>query len=60
MNINKEQSKHLAETARVVAIAQFAAFGYTAVVNQQYSIAILSTLWFVAAEWLAVMLLEDQ
>lgn len=60
MNLNKEQAKHLAETARVVAIAQFAAFGYTAVVNQQYSIAMLSTLWFVAAEWLAVMLLEDQ
>lgn len=60
MNLNKEQTKHLSETARVVAIAQFAAFGYTAVVNQQYSIAILCTLWFVAAEWLAVMLLEDQ
>lgn len=60
MNLNKEQAKHLAETARVVAIAQFAAFGYTAVVNQQHLIAMLSTLWFVAAEWLAVMLLEDQ
>ncbi len=60
MKLNEEQAKHLADSARVVAIAQFAAFGYTAVVNQQYSIAILSTLWFIAAEWLAVLLLEDQ
>ncbi len=46
MKLSKEQAKHLAETTRIVAIAQLAAFGYTAVVNQQYALAILSTLWF--------------
>lgn len=60
MRLNKEQSKHLAETARIIAIAQFAAFGYTAVVNQQYALAIFSTVWFFAAEGLAVLLLEDK
>ncbi len=60
MKLNKEQAKHLADTARIVAVAQFAAFGYTATVNQQYLIAVISSLWFFAAEWLAVMLLEGE
>lgn len=59
MRLNKEQAKHLAETARIVGIAQFAAFGYTAVVDQQHLLAMLSAVWFVAAELLAVLLLED-
>jgi len=60
MRLNKEQSKHLADTARLVAIAQFAAFGYTALTEQQYLMTLLSTLVFVEFESMALFLLGDK
>jgi hypothetical protein len=58
--LNREQAKHLAETARLIAVAQFAAFGYTSIVNHQYLLTILSTVIFVELELVAVLLLGDK
>lgn len=44
MRLNKEQAKHLADTARIIAIAQFAAFGYTSFAEQQYLMTLVSAL----------------
>jgi hypothetical protein len=58
--LNHEQAKHLAETARLIAVAQFAAFGYTSFVNDQYLLTILSTVIFAELELVAVLLLGDK
>lgn len=60
MKLNEEQAKHLADTARLVAIAQFAAFGYTSFAEQQYLMTILSALVFAEFESLALLLLGDK
>lgn len=60
MKLNEEQAKHLADTARLVAIAQFASFGYTSFAEQQYLMTILSALVFAEFESLALLLLGDK
>jgi len=57
--LHREQSKHLAETARLIAVAQFSVFGYASVTDEQYLLAILSIVIFVELETVAVLLLGD-
>ena len=59
MSINKEQAVHLAETLRIVALAQFGFFGYTALkhVDKHWFILLWCSVWFVYLELCAVFLL---
>ncbi len=59
MRLNKEQTKHLADTLRAVAFAQFAAFGYVAMKEESYTIFVISAVLFVFLEVVAVVILED-
>ncbi|MFZ5593699.1 MAG: hypothetical protein ACOY4D_05480 [Pseudomonadota bacterium] len=59
MRLNTEQAKHLAETFRAVAFAQFAAFGYVAIQKQDYITFVVSTGLFFCLIAFAVLLLED-
>lgn len=58
--LNREQAKHLAETARIVAVAQFAAFGYTSLSDHQYLLTPMSAVLFAEIELVAVLLLGDK
>ena len=58
-SLNSEQAKHLAETARLIAAAQFAVFGYTSIHEHRLFITLISAALFVEIEWLAVLLLEN-
>lgn len=62
MKLNREQAKHLAETMRIVAIAQFGYFGYYGLIHwtTQRSQFVLSSLLFVIIELLAVALLTEE
>lgn len=59
MELNKEQAKHLADTLRVVAIAQFGYFGYDSLKVGMWPMVAVSFLLFVALEFLALTALED-
>ena len=58
-SLNSEQAKHLAETARLIAAAQFAVFGYTSLYEHRLLITLFSAVIFVEIEWMAVKLLEN-
>ena len=58
-SLNAAQVKHLAETARLIATAQFAVFGYTSLQEHRWLITLLSAVIFAEMEWLAVKLLEN-
>ncbi|MHB8409558.1 MAG: hypothetical protein ACYDHY_15950 [Acidiferrobacterales bacterium] len=61
MKLNKEQTKHLADTFRIIAIAQFGFFGYHGLIKwaTQWETFVWSAAVFVVCEWAAVWFLED-
>lgn len=58
MKLNREQAKHLAETLRIVAIAQFGVYGYHGITGGLMGNVIASAFLFVYLEFVAVFLLE--
>ena len=60
MKLNNEQAKHLAGTLRIVAVAQFAAFGWAAIQSSDW----LGTLWpttlFILLEFIALYALQEE
>ncbi|WP_145930813.1 hypothetical protein [Acidihalobacter prosperus] len=61
MKLNQEQARHLADTFRIVAVAQFGFFGYHGLVewNTHGFTLLWSTAVFIVSEWLAVRLLKE-
>ena len=62
VRINKEQAKHLADSFRIVAIAQFGFFGYHGLVNwsTQWATFVWSAAVFIMCEGAAIWFLEDR
>lgn len=61
MRLNKEQAKHLADSTRIVAIAQFGYFGYHGLVEWKghWFTLVWAVFTYVAFEWFAVRLLQE-
>lgn len=61
VRFNKEQAKHLADTFRIVAIAQFGFFGYHGLIKwpEGWAAFVWSAILFAVLDWVAVRLLEN-
>lgn len=57
--MNLEQAKHLANSARAIGVAQFAAYGYDAMksVNTDWAVVLASLIGYLISEVLAYKLL---
>lgn len=61
MRLNGEQAKHVAETLRIVAVAEFGFFGYTAGLERHdWWLMAASLLSFTLIEYAAVLILGDR
>ncbi|MDH4275841.1 MAG: hypothetical protein OEW08_12465 [Gammaproteobacteria bacterium] len=58
VKLNKEQAKHLADTLRVVAVAEFGYFGYAGLNGKEWGMVAISTVAFILIEYLAFRSLE--
>lgn len=56
--MNENQAKHLANSARIIGMAQFAAFGYPALVNEGMIAALPVGITYLLFEALAVLVLQ--
>lgn len=59
-SLNAEQAKHLAETARLIATAQFAYVGYTSLNAGDIVGTLISLVFFAEMEWAAIILLRSK
>ena len=61
MRLSDEQAKHIAETLRIVAIAEFGFLGYTAGLKRHdWWLMAASSLSFILIESVAVLILGDR
>jgi len=61
MRLNNEQAKHVADTLRVAAVAEFGFFGYTGgLEHHDWLLVLLSVCIFVLIEGAAVLTLRER
>lgn len=57
LKLNNDQAKHIANSLRIIGMAQFAAFGWSAFNDKILSILLLSSIIYLYFEFLAVSFL---
>jgi hypothetical protein len=57
LKLNSDQNKHIANSLRIIAMAQFTAFGWSAYNNHEAFVLIVSSLFYLYIEFLALTFL---
>ena len=57
--MNENQRKHIANSLRIIGLAQFATYGYTSIGDGEWLIVISSALAYAGLELLAFLALKD-
>ena len=61
MRLNNEQAKHIADTLRIIAVAEFGFFGYTGGLEHgDWLFVALSVGVFALLEWAAILTLRER
>ena len=58
--MNENQRKHIANSLRVIGMAQFASYGYFAVQSSEWGLALMSGFAYVILELIAILVLRSQ